>query len=368
MVPRQDLQPGPKRRTAPELAQPHSRFLRRWLALGVSGFLLVNCGCRAGSQSASAQSSDEKPAAVIGNELLYEKDYAPALQGQLQKIRMAEYELKRKALEAVINKRLLQAEAAKRGVKEEDLLRQEADSRVAEPDESEVERLFVQQMLQGSGQLAHSKDEIRQQMKEKVIAQVREQFFRGLREQAGVKMYLLPPAIDVSYDSSRVRGNPNAKITLVEFSDFQCPFCRQAYTTVKNLLQKYDGKIKLAYRDLPLQDVRADISGAGEACRCAGDQGQFWPYHDLLFENQFGHDSGAFREFSRSLNLNLEQFDECLESGKYKAKVREDFQEAIRLGATGTPYFFINGVPLTGARPQPEFEAIIEAQLATMAQ
>jgi protein-disulfide isomerase len=368
MASRQNLQPGPKRRTVPELARPHFRFLRRWLALGVSGFLLVNCGCRAGSQSAAVQSTDEKPVAVIGNELLYEKDYVPALQGELQKIRMAEYELKRKGLEAAINKRLLQAEAAKRGVKEEDLLRQEADSRVAEPDESEIERLFVQQMLQGSGQITQSKDEIRQQMKEGLIARVREPFFQGLREQAGVKIYLLPPAIDVSYDSLRVRGNPDARITLVEFSDFQCPFCRQAYTTVKSLLQKYDGKIKLAYRDLPLQEVRADVKSAGEACRCAGDQGQFWPYHDLLFENQFGYGPDGFREFARSLNLNLEQFGQCLESGKYKAKVREDFQEAIRLGATGTPYFFINGVPLTGAKPQQEFEAIIEAQLATMAQ
>jgi len=369
MTPQMDSQPlaGDGAAQA-SLGGRQPRFSPRWLSIAVAGPLLLSCGWLACAtwQNAAAQSSGEKPVAMVGNELLYEKDYLPPLQAQVQKIRMAEYDLKRKALEAAINKRLVQAEAAKRGMKEEELLHQEADSRVVEPDESEVEQVWLAQMFQ-AGQLRESKDKIREQLKQELVEEARDSFFRRLREQAGVKIYLLPPAMDVGFDPSRVRGNPGAKITIVEFSDFHCPFCRQAYSTVKNLLQKYDGKIRVAYRDLPLQEVQSNVSAA-EASRCAGDQGEFWPYHDLLFENQGEYGPAGFRTFAESLNLNMQQFGECLESGKYKAQVREDFQEAIRLGAVGTPYFFINGVPLNGARPQQDFEALIEAQLAALPQ
>ncbi len=254
-------------------------------------------------------------------------------------------------------------------MKDDDLLNQEADARVQEPDESDVEQVWAQQLFQHGGQISQSKDDLRKQLKEEQLVQVREDFFRVLREKAGVKIYLLPPALEVGYDRTRVRGNPSAKITMVEFSDFHCPFCRQAYGEVKNLLQKYDGKIKVAYRDLPLIEAQdPNQVSAAEASRCAGEQGKFWAYHDLLFENQNEYGPAGFREFAKSLGLNVEQFGQCLDTGKFKAAVKEDFQEALRLGAVGTPYFLINGVPVSGARPQPEFENVIEAELANLAQ
>jgi protein-disulfide isomerase len=187
-----------------------------------------------------------------------------------------------------------------------------------------------------------------------------------LREKADVKIYLLPPALEVSYDPDRVRGNPDARVTMVEFSDFQCPYCEQAYLMVKSLLKKYDGKVKLAYRDLPLQEVQSDIHGAGEASRCASEQGKFWEYHDILFENQDEYGERAFQMFAEQLGLEPDSFTACLQSGKYKALVQADFDEGIRLGATGTPAFFINGIFLNGARPQNEFEEIIDALLVAV--
>src|SRR5262249_41191093 len=161
------------------------------------------------------------------------------------------------------------------------------------------------------------------------------------------------PAVEVAYDPARVRGNPSAKITMIEFSDFHCPFCQKAYGEVKNLLQKYDGKIKVAYRDLPLIEVQEQGQvSAAEASRCAGEQGKFWAYHDLLFENQDEYGPEGFHEFAKSLGLNVDQFGQCLDTGKYRPQVKADFQEALKLGAVGTPYFFVNGVPISGARPQ----------------
>ena len=348
--------------------QPEKNSGWRWFAYAVVGVLLFTSGWLIRGRGPNLSPATRgKVVAVIGNDLLYEKDYTPPPQGQVQKIRQQEYQLERNALEAAIDKRLLQAEAAKRGMNEEDLLRQEADSRVQDPDDSEVEQVWAQQLFQRGGQVTQSKDQLREQLKQEQTMQAREDFFRALRDKAGVKIYLLPPAVEVAYDPSRVRGNPAAKITMIEFSDFHCPFCRQAYSEMKNLLQKYDGKIKLAYRDLPLIEAQdPNQVSAAEASRCAGEQGKFWAYHDMLFENQSEYGPAGFRSFAASLGLNAEQFGKCLDGGKFKAQVRDDFQEGLRLGAVGTPYFFVNGVPVSGARPQAEFEEVIEAELVNL--
>jgi predicted DsbA family dithiol-disulfide isomerase len=352
-------------------AAPHKTlFPMRWFAFSILALLLFAGGwLLRGWRQNPARSSGGKVVAAIGSELLYEKDYTPPPQAQIQKIRSQEYELQRRALETAIDKRLLRAEAAKRGVNDDELLSQEADSRVPEPEDSEVEQVWAQQLFQRGGQITESKDDLRKQLKQEQTMQAREEFFRGLREKAGVKIYLLPPAVEVGFDASRVRGNPAAKITMVEFSDFHCPFCRQAYSEVKNLLKEYDGKVKVAYRDLPLIEAQEQNQvSAAEASRCAGEQGKFWEYHDLLFENQSEYGPEGFQDFAKSLGLNLDKFGQCLDTGKFKAQVKEDFQEAVKLGAVGTPYFFVNGVPISGARPQKEFEAVIDAQLANLGQ
>ena len=330
--------------------------------------LLLLCGwfVPAAWPNAAAQTRQEKPVAIVGDEALYEKDFLPQIQGQVNKIRLQEHELRRKALLGAINKKLVQKEAQKRGVTEAELLRQEVDSKVAEPTEAEVEQVWAEQMFQGNRPMNEGKEPIRQQLKQERAQQAREEYFQSLREQAGVKIYLLPPRVEVGYDPARVRGNPDAQITIVEFSDFQCPYCLQAYSTVKDILKKYAGKVKLAYRDLPLQEIGSGAPGSAEASRCAGEQGKFWEYHDLLFENQDYFGEEAFREYATTLELDVTQFTTCMESGKFKPPIKEDFQEGIRLGITGTPAFFINGIMVNGAQPQSEFEEIIDVELATM--
>ena len=353
---------------------PHSsvrckrRFQGGLRSAARAGLLLSLCGwlLMGGWPKAAAQTAEQKPVAVIGETTLYEKDFLPQIQGEVYKIRRQEYEFKRKALEEVINQRLLRAEAQKRGMTAEDLLHQEVDSKVPEPTNAEVEQTYVNQMMQINRPINMVIDQIRDQLKQANLQQARDAYFGSLRARAGVKIYLLPPRMEVAYDPSRVRGSSDASITIVEFSDFQCPFCLQAYTMIKGLLAKYDGKVKLAYRDLPLQPIQPGTHGSAEASRCAGEQGKFWEYHDLLFENQdyFGND--AFQEYAESLQLDTEQFTTCLESDKFQPQIQEDFQEAVRLGIKGTPFFFINGVPVNGAQPTPVFEEIIEVELATI--
>jgi protein-disulfide isomerase len=317
---------------------------------------------------ASGQTAGDKPAALIGSEAVYDRDYLPQIQSQLYKVHTQEYELKLKALEAAINRRLLRAEAEKRGIAEEELLRQEADSKVPEPSDSEVEQRLVIQMFRGGMPSNTSKEQIAQELKQGKIQQARDMYFAGLRERAGVRIFLSPPRHAVSADPARIRGNPDAPITIVEFSDFQCPYCYQAYYTIKNAMAKYGAKVRLSYRDMPLAGAEADPNGTAAAARCAGEQGKYWEYHDLLFENQDDINPRAFREFAHDLNLDATRFESCLESAKFRASIQEDFQEGLRLGITGTPFFFINGIPVNGALPQPVFEEIIDKELALLAQ
>jgi protein-disulfide isomerase len=169
--------------------------------------------------------------------------------------------------------------------------------------------------------------------------------------------------VEVSYDRKRLRGNPAAPVVIVEFSDFQCPFCRRVVPTLRGLLDKYKGQVSLAYLDFPLREIHDQAELAAEASRCAGEQGKFWEFHDLLFGQSSSLARDALVADAQSLGLDRERFGTCLESGKYKAAVEEDFQAGQRAGASGTPAFFINGVPLEGARPAADFEKIIDAEL-----
>jgi len=301
---------------------------------------------------------------VVGGQTIYDDDLVPFVQGQVFQLRLQEYEVKSKALENLVNQKLLEAEAKKKGIPTEKLLEQEVDAKVPEPTEAELQALYIVQ----KEQLRKSFDEIRAQLqqllKQAKLQQARQDYYKRLREQAGVSIFLQKPKVEVAYDPARLRGNPKAPVVIVEFSDFQCPYCRSVQPTLKNLLAKYEGRVSLSYRDLPLRDIHPQAQMAAEASRCAGEQGKFWEYHDLLFENPNKLNREGLVEQVRSLKLDEKQFDSCLSSGKYKAQVEQDRQLGLRAGLTGTPGFFINGNMLSGNLPQDSFEKVIQSELA----
>jgi len=168
-------------------------------------------------------------------------------------------------------------------------------------------------------------------------------------------------------DDDPVRGDSNAKVTIVEFSDFQCPFCAKAYPTVKQTLETYSGKVRLVYRDFPLSSTHPLAQKAAEASECAEEQGKFWEYHDKLFESQAewaGKGAEQFKKYAQDLGLDAEKFNACLDSDKYREEVLKDLGDGQKLGVTGTPTFFINGKMLVGAQPFEAFKQIIEEELS----
>ncbi len=167
-------------------------------------------------------------------------------------------------------------------------------------------------------------------------------------------------------DDDPMIGDPDAPITIVEFSDFQCSFCKRFRTqTFDQLKEEYidTGKAKLVYRDFPLHSIHPHAQKAAEAAECAEDQGMFWEYHDLLFENQGELAIDDLKLYASRSGLDTTQFNECLDSGKYASEVGKDLSDGQKAGARGTPYFIVGNTVLSGAQPFQNFKAAIDAQL-----
>jgi len=201
-------------------------------------------------------------------------------------------------------------------------------------------------------------------VKQTGLTETRQQYLQRVHDQPSAGTPQQPAKVELSFDSNRVRGTSHPQVMIIEFSDFQCPFCRKVQPVLKNLLAEYEGRVSLAYRDFPLRGMHDQAELGAEAARCAGEQSKFWEYHDLLFENPEKINRDGLIGLSRTLKLDEGQFESCLSSGKYRPQVERDLQDGIRAGVLGTPAIFVNGVLVSGAEPQASFERIIEAQLA----
>lgn len=168
--------------------------------------------------------------------------------------------------------------------------------------------------------------------------------------------------IDVS-ENDHIRGNFNAPITIVEWSDFQCPYCARFHETMKQLMANYPDKVRWVYKHFPLDSIHPYTRKAAEASECAAEQGKFWEYADKLFENQSNINQDYFFKAAEEINLNVSQFNECLNSGKYKSKVDADYQQGVKNGVNGTPGNFINGQSVPGAVPYEQIKSIIDSLL-----
>jgi len=196
-------------------------------------------------------------------------------------------------------------------------------------------------------------------------------FNKDVSKTAAVKDSVLsngPEIFSVEIDDDTVKGLDSAPVTIIEFSDYQCPFCSRFYSeTLPKIDEKYiqTGKVKFVYRDFPL-GFHEYAQKSAEASECSGEQGKFWEYHDLLFENQAEWSAQGIpklKEYAGRLGLNRDRFDKCLDGGEMAEEVKKDLADGTRAGVEGTPAFFINGRPISGAQPFSVFEKIIEEEL-----
>jgi protein-disulfide isomerase len=327
--------------------------------LALISLLLAGCNKERSPAAAPQPGGDTVVATYSGKTLTL---------GELdQKIATRLFELRRESLEQVVLEDLVGMEAKKRGMTSEQFLKEEIEAKTPPPSEEEVQRFWenVKPQLPPDATLEQFKDRISQQLSRPKQQERARQVFAELKQKANVEIKLaapMPPKKEVE-PTGPSKGPENAAVTIVEFSDFQCPYCSRAAGTVQQVMENYPGKVRLVFRHFPLESHQ-QAPKAAEAAMCANDQGKFWEYHDALFKNQEKLGPDDLKQHAQSLGLDAAKFDQCLSSGKHGELVKKDMAAGQKVGVSGTPAFFINGMMISGAQPLDEFKRLIDAELS----
>jgi protein-disulfide isomerase len=187
-------------------------------------------------------------------------------------------------------------------------------------------------------------------------------FYRKLRAKYDIVSRLEPFRLQVA-PTGPVRGSPDAAVTVVEFADFQCPYCKEAESTLHALLAKFPNQVRVVFRNLPIPQLHPHALIAAKAGVCARRQGKFWVMHDAMYADQDALDPAGLKGMASRVGLDAKKFDACLSQASTMAVVNADLQAATRLGLTSTPYFFVDGRPLDGAVPLERFETLVDEEL-----
>jgi protein-disulfide isomerase len=271
-----------------------------------------------------------------------------------------QHEVREQALERLVESRLLEREAERRGVDVEGLLRSEAEALGPVGDE-EVAAFFEENRarLPDDATLEDWTPRIRRHLESRREHEARAALVAG----AEVEVLLEPPRVAVQPVGPSL-GPDDAPVTIVAFSDYQCPFCKRAEPVMEQLLERYPEELRLVYRNLPLETIHPRARAAAEASVCAAEQGRFHVYHATLFENQRALSDEDLLRYAESAGLDAGAFRACREREDVKALVQRDVDAARAVGINGTPAFFVNGIPLSGARPLDDFVRVIDGELA----
>ncbi len=336
----------------------------------VPGLLVLLLALGAALPACAQKKAESKPAAsgssnvlaVVNGKNITEADLQAAAADQFQALereyQQKKHELIEAQLDQVVQDRLLEAEAAARGVTKEALL---AEIKPAEVTDAEVDAFYEQ----NKAQIPRPKEEVAPQIKNYLAQQsgqkARQEFFANLENKYKVDIRMEPIRVEVAA-TGPAKGPANAPITIVEFSDFQCPFCSRVNPTLAQVREKYGDKVRIVFRQYPLP-FHQQAQKAAEASLCAGDQGKFWEMHDAMFANQQALGVDQLKEQATKLGLKADEFNSCLDSGKHAAVVQKDLKEGQAAGVNGTPAMFINGRFLSGAVPFEQVADIIDDEL-----
>jgi len=300
--------------------------------------------------------------AKVGDRAISLEEVEKRVRAQLIEIDSQRYTALSGGLDELIKGELFGREAKARGIPAAELFKTEVEDKIPAPTEEDVKAIYEQYKEQIEGTFEEVKDQLAEYAKAQRAAGVQAEFLAGLREKYGVEVMLLPPTVEIDAGGRPLKGPANAPVTIISFSDYECPFCQRAEETVLQVLEAYKDKVRFAHRDFPL-DFHANAHKAAQAARCAEDQGKFWEMHAKLFTVGDLTDA-SLKALAKGIVADAKVFDSCLDSGKHKEAVDVDIAAGAAVGVTGTPAFFINGRTLTGAQPFEEFKKIIDAELA----
>jgi protein-disulfide isomerase len=280
------------------------------------------------------------------------------------KLSQALYEARRTVIDQMIDDELIAQDAKARKLEPAAVIQQEITAKVAAVTDDDVAAWFKdnQGRLQGAT-IDQVRTAIRGYLVQQRTLEARRTFVDHLRSKATLHISLDPPRLVIAKADRPTKGPATAPVEMIEFSDFQCPFCERAFPTLARVLNDYGDKIHFVYRHFPLNG-HPQARPAAEAAACAAEQGKFWPYHDRLFGDQSKLGDADLKKSAAALGMDAAQFNACVDSRKYKDEVDADIRAGEEVGVNGTPAFFINGRELTGAQPYEAFKSIIDDELA----
>ena len=348
-------------------------FMSRALPFTLALALLA---CGSGSDPVSQGREDSQVVARIGDRTITMKEVEDRWRAEDAAAHLDAvfklYEGRRNALDALVAEHLLTEAAQGSGLSPEAYAEAEISRRAAAVTDQDVASFYKANVGEMQGRpLAEMAplitrfltEQKREEARQAVVAELR------TRGSAAVSVLLDAPRYDVPIAATDPSvGDEDAEITIVEFSDFQCPYCQRAVPTLERLKETYGDRLRVVWKDFPLTRIHPQAQKAAEAAHCAGDQQKFWPYHDLLFANQETLDEPALKRFAQQLSLDPARFATCLESSTYAARVQEGVAEGTRLGVSSTPTMFVNGRLVPGAYPYDAMVRIVEEELARLKQ
>jgi protein-disulfide isomerase len=350
-----DLSAGP---TATRLA-----LIRSAVALVLLGGLL---GC--GGDAGAAQAEENATVATVGGEQVSRVTLLERAEQQLENVDLERvqciagtqkkrHDVLEANLEGLVRDQLRDLAAAAAGKSPEEWIESERRQKAADVSAEQVD-----QLISANPRLARAN---RQQVEGQVRDYLAEEaIFAELKERFPVDYQLEPYRVEVAADGPAKGGGAEAPVTIVEFSDFQCPYCKRVLPALDEAVAKYGDKVRLVFRQFPLNSIHPQAQKAAEASLCAADQGKFWPMHDAMFAQQSKLSPEDLKATAQEVGLDARDFASCLDSGKHSAAVSADLKAGAGVGVTGTPALFINGRPMSGAVGFDTLAEVIDQELA----
>ena len=321
--------------------------------------------------SAPAQQTGSDVAARVGDRAITVKDLDDRWRAQdpaghseaTQKL----YEGRRNALDEMVAEMFLSEAAKAKGMSPEAYVEAEISRRAKAVTDADVVAFYQSNVGQMQGRsLDVMGPAINRYLQEQQRAAARQALVAELKKGGPpVRVMIDAPRYEVALAATDPAvGSASAPVTIVEFSDFQCPFCLRVEPTLKQVRQTYGDKVRIVWKDFPLTQIHPQAFKSGEAAHCAGEQGKFWEYHDRLFANQEALQPENLKKYAADLSLDTAKFNACLDESKFGDRVREGVAQGSRLGVNSTPTIYVNGRLLSGAQPYEVFAAVIDEELA----
>ena len=336
-----------------------------WIAVLLVAVVL---GYWAVSTNANAEKAPESPdgdtvMARIGDTEILRSDVEATIAGELSDLDRKRHELVEKGLEQAVSEKLIEIEAAAQGMDSEGFIAAQVDAKLEPVTDAEVDSFYEAR----KSQIQRPKEQVEEQIRNYLVQTKKQEaaqvLVKELRSKHKPEVFLEPMRIEVAEGGAPASGPASAPVKIVEFSDFQCPFCSRVVPTLDRVKETYGDKVRLVFRQFPLHNIHPDAQKAAEASLCANDQGKFWEMHDSMFEQQKALKVDDLKTIAAELELDGEAFAECLDSGRHADQVAADLQAGTEAGVSGTPALFINGRFLSGAQPYDAIANVIDDEL-----